>query len=173
MARWLADRTGPLDVELPERRHGTRSEHSAIVGSGRRSAAYRDMSQDTRVRRRERCRACRTRAAEPALTPVRRSSALAAGRRFLTVKSSISLTDEQHVFARAPVEAGRYSSLSAVLERGTCPMRQAASLRRTHARHWLPPVPGLLRHPTKSVCGTVRSISVEDPMTDREKRQPN
>ena len=36
----------------------------------------------------------------------------------MTVKSSISLTDEQHAFARALVEAGRYASLSAVLQQG-------------------------------------------------------
>ena len=36
----------------------------------------------------------------------------------MTVKSSISLTDEQHAFARALVEAGRYPSLSAVLQQG-------------------------------------------------------
>ena len=42
----------------------------------------------------------------------------------MTVKSSISLTDEQHAFARALVEAGRYSSLSAVLQRGIDLLRQ-------------------------------------------------
>ena len=36
----------------------------------------------------------------------------------MTVKSSISLTDEQHAFARALVDAGRYPSLSAVLQQG-------------------------------------------------------
>ena len=36
----------------------------------------------------------------------------------MTVKSSVSLTDEQHAFAKALVEAGRYSSLSAVLQQG-------------------------------------------------------
>ena len=36
----------------------------------------------------------------------------------MTVKSSVSLTDEQHAFARALVESGRYSSLSAVLQHG-------------------------------------------------------
>ena len=36
----------------------------------------------------------------------------------MTVKSSISLTDEQYAFARALVDAGRYSSLSAVLQQG-------------------------------------------------------
>ena len=33
----------------------------------------------------------------------------------MTVKSSISLTDDQHAFAKELVEARRYSSLSAVL----------------------------------------------------------
>ena len=42
----------------------------------------------------------------------------------LTVKSSISLTDEQHAFARALVEAGRYASLSAVLQQGVDLLRQ-------------------------------------------------
>ena len=42
----------------------------------------------------------------------------------MTVKSSISLTDEQHAFARALVEAGRYSSLSAVLQQGVNLLRQ-------------------------------------------------
>ena len=36
----------------------------------------------------------------------------------MAVKSLISLTEEQHAFARALVEAGRYSSLSAVLRQG-------------------------------------------------------
>ena len=36
----------------------------------------------------------------------------------MTVKFSVSLTDEQHAFAKALVEAGRYSNLSAVLQRG-------------------------------------------------------
>ncbi|MDE0023530.1 MAG: type II toxin-antitoxin system ParD family antitoxin [Spirochaetaceae bacterium] len=42
----------------------------------------------------------------------------------VAVKSSISLTDEQHAFARALVEAGRYSSLSAVLQQGVDLLRQ-------------------------------------------------
>ena len=36
----------------------------------------------------------------------------------MTIKSSISLTDEQDAFARALVEEGRYASLSAVLQQG-------------------------------------------------------
>jgi antitoxin ParD1/3/4 len=36
----------------------------------------------------------------------------------MTVKSSISLTDEQHAFARELVSAGRYQSVSAVVAQG-------------------------------------------------------
>lgn len=42
----------------------------------------------------------------------------------MTIKSSISLTDEQHAFARALVDAGRYASLSAVLQQGVDLLRQ-------------------------------------------------
>ena len=42
----------------------------------------------------------------------------------MTVKSSISLTDEQHAFARSLVAAGRFASLSAVLQQGVDLMRQ-------------------------------------------------
>ena len=42
----------------------------------------------------------------------------------MTVKSSISLTDEQHSFAKELVEAGRYSSVSAVLQHGIDLLRQ-------------------------------------------------
>ena len=42
----------------------------------------------------------------------------------MTVKSSISLTDEQHSFVKELVEAGRYSSLSAVLQQGIALLRQ-------------------------------------------------
>ena len=36
----------------------------------------------------------------------------------MTVKSSVSLTEEQHAFAKALVEAGRYGSVSAVVQQG-------------------------------------------------------
>lgn len=42
----------------------------------------------------------------------------------MTFKSSVSLTDEQHAFARALVETGRYSSLSAVVQQGLDLLRQ-------------------------------------------------
>lgn len=36
----------------------------------------------------------------------------------MSVKSSISLTDQQDAFARSLVESGRYSSMSSVLQQG-------------------------------------------------------
>ena len=36
----------------------------------------------------------------------------------MTLKTTVSLTDEQYAFARTLVETGRYSSVSAVLRRG-------------------------------------------------------
>ena len=36
----------------------------------------------------------------------------------MTVKSSISLTDDQHSFARTLVDSGRFRSVSAVLQQG-------------------------------------------------------
>ena len=41
----------------------------------------------------------------------------------MTVKTSISLTDQQAAFARKLVEEGRYASLSAVLQQGLERMR--------------------------------------------------
>ena len=42
----------------------------------------------------------------------------------MTVKSSVSLTDEQHAFAKALVKAGRYASVSAVLQQGVDLLRR-------------------------------------------------
>ena len=42
----------------------------------------------------------------------------------MAVKLTIALTDEQHAFARALVEAGRHSSVSAVLRQGVDLLRQ-------------------------------------------------
>lgn len=42
----------------------------------------------------------------------------------MAVKSSISLTDEQHAFARRLVDTGRYASLSAVLQQGVDLLRR-------------------------------------------------
>ncbi|MCO5965845.1 ribbon-helix-helix domain-containing protein [Sinorhizobium meliloti] len=42
----------------------------------------------------------------------------------MSVKSSISLTDQQDAFARSLVEGGRYSSMSSVLQQGLELLRQ-------------------------------------------------
>lgn len=42
----------------------------------------------------------------------------------MTIKSSISLPDDQHAFARALVETGRYPSVSAVVQSGLDLLRQ-------------------------------------------------
>jgi antitoxin ParD1/3/4 len=47
----------------------------------------------------------------------------------MTVKTSISLTDDQEAYARSLVEAGQYPSLSAVLQRGLEMLRHANELR--------------------------------------------
>lgn len=42
----------------------------------------------------------------------------------MTIKSSISLTDDQYVFAKTMVAAGEYPSVSAVLQQGIEVLRQ-------------------------------------------------
>lgn len=42
----------------------------------------------------------------------------------MTVKSSISLSDEHHAFARAQVQDGRFASVSAVVQHGLDLLRQ-------------------------------------------------
>jgi antitoxin ParD1/3/4 len=42
----------------------------------------------------------------------------------MTIKLSISLTDDQHSFAKSLVDTGKFSSVSAVLQRGTDLLRQ-------------------------------------------------
>jgi len=49
----------------------------------------------------------------------------------MTVKTSISLTDEQEAYARRLVEAGQFPSLSAVLQRGLEMLRRDNDLRDT------------------------------------------
>ena len=52
-------------------------------------------------------------------------------RDLMTVKSSISLTDEQHAFAKALVDTGRYATLSAVLQQGVDLLRQRTDAEET------------------------------------------
>lgn len=49
----------------------------------------------------------------------------------MTVKLSISLTDEEHAFAKALVETGRYPTLSAVLQQGVELLRQRTDAEET------------------------------------------
>ena len=42
----------------------------------------------------------------------------------MTVKSSISITDEHHAFAKALVDTGRFASVSAVFQQGINLLRQ-------------------------------------------------
>lgn len=44
----------------------------------------------------------------------------------MTVKSSISLSDEHHAFAKAQVQDGRFASVSAVVQHGLDLLRQKA-----------------------------------------------
>ncbi len=46
----------------------------------------------------------------------------------MSIKSSISLTEQQDAFARSVVEAGQYSSLSSVLQQGLELLRQKTEL---------------------------------------------
>lgn len=47
----------------------------------------------------------------------------------MTVKTSISLTDDQEAYARRLVESGQYPSLSAVLQRGLDMLRRDTEAR--------------------------------------------
>ena len=58
------------------------------------------------------------------LTAVLPSATVAVTGALMTVKSSISLTEEQHAFARALVAAGRFTSVSAVVQHGIDLLKQ-------------------------------------------------
>ena len=47
----------------------------------------------------------------------------------MSVKASVSISDQQEVFARKLVEEGRFSSLSAVVQRGLELVREETELR--------------------------------------------
>ncbi|MDQ0456351.1 type II toxin-antitoxin system ParD family antitoxin [Rhizobium paknamense] len=47
----------------------------------------------------------------------------------MTVKASVSISDQQEAFARRLVDEGRYSSLSAVVQRGLELLREETELR--------------------------------------------
>ena len=47
----------------------------------------------------------------------------------MSIKASVSISDQQEIFARKLVEEGRFSSLSAVVQRGLELVREEAELR--------------------------------------------
>jgi len=47
----------------------------------------------------------------------------------MSVKASVSISDQQDIFARRLVEEGRYASLSAVVQRGLELLRQETELK--------------------------------------------
>ncbi len=49
----------------------------------------------------------------------------------MTVKSSVSLTDEQYAFAKGLVDAGRHASVSAVLQQGIDILRRRTDAEET------------------------------------------
>ncbi|WP_428644105.1 ribbon-helix-helix domain-containing protein [Roseibium sp.] len=52
----------------------------------------------------------------------------------MSIKSSISLTEQQNAFARSLVESGQYSSLSSVLQQGLELLRQKTELEALEAQ---------------------------------------
>ena len=52
----------------------------------------------------------------------------------MSIKSSISLTEQQDAFARSLVESGQYSSLSSVLQQGLELLRQKTELETLEAQ---------------------------------------
>ena len=76
----------------------------------------------------------------------------------MTVKSSISLTDEQHAFARALVDAGRYSSVSAVLQQGVDLLRQRMDAEEVEPRRSASCWPGAARARSSARTGLTRGL---------------
>ena len=52
----------------------------------------------------------------------------------MSVKASVSISEQQEAFARDLVAQGRYASLSAVVQRGIELLREEASARRRNSR---------------------------------------
>ena len=71
------------------------------------------------------------------------SATVAPGGFLLTVKSSISLTDEHHAFVKALVDSGRYSNVSAIIQQSIEQLRQRLEVedleRRGTLRNPVPP----------------------------------
>ncbi|ODT71803.1 MAG: transcriptional regulator [Pelagibacterium sp. SCN 63-23] len=86
----------------------------------------------------------------------------------MSVKSSISLTEQQDAFVRSQVESGRYSSASSVLQQGLELLRQKTELEAAE----IEALRALVAHRLKS-----RPVSADemdrrvDAMIERKRRQ--
>ncbi|MBB3308556.1 antitoxin ParD1/3/4 [Rhizobium sp. BK196] len=85
----------------------------------------------------------------------------------MSVKSSISLTDQQDAFARSLVESGRYSSMSAVLQQGLELLRQKTETETVETAALRELVERRLKAPT--ISATEMESRVET-MIDRKRR---
>lgn len=85
----------------------------------------------------------------------------------MSVKSSISLTDQQDEFARSLVETGRYSSLSSVLQQGLELLRQKTEAEAAETAALRSLMQRRLQGP--KISATDMSDHVED-MIDRKRR---
>ncbi|MGD9481536.1 UNVERIFIED_ORG: type II toxin-antitoxin system ParD family antitoxin (plasmid) [Roseateles sp. XES5] len=70
----------------------------------------------------------------------------------MSVKSSISLTEQQDAFARSLVESGRYSSLSSVLQQGLELLRQKTETETAEADSLRELLQRRLNGPTRSAA---------------------
>ncbi|MBW9054886.1 type II toxin-antitoxin system ParD family antitoxin [Rhizobium mesosinicum] len=85
----------------------------------------------------------------------------------MSVKSSISLTDQQDAFARSLVESGRYSSMSSVLQQGLELLRQKTETENVEAAALRELVQRRLKGPTIS---TTEMESRVEAMIGRKRR---
>ncbi|YCI06796.1 type II toxin-antitoxin system ParD family antitoxin (plasmid) [Ensifer sp. D2-11] len=85
----------------------------------------------------------------------------------MSVKSSISLTDQQDAFARSLVESGRYSSMSSVLQQGLELLRQKTETETVETAALRELVQRRLKGP---VISTTEMESRVEAMIDRKRR---
>lgn len=85
----------------------------------------------------------------------------------MSVKSSISLTEQQDAFARSLVDNGRYSSLSSVLQQGLELLRQKTEAETAEAEALREVLHRRLNGPTLSDDAMARAV---DDMIERKRR---
>ncbi|PDT15394.1 type II toxin-antitoxin system ParD family antitoxin [Rhizobium sp. J15] len=85
----------------------------------------------------------------------------------MSVKSSISLTEQQDAFARSLVENGRYSSLSSVLQQGLELLRQKTETEAAETEALRELIQRRLNGPTLSDDAMAEAV---DDMIERKRR---